>query len=155
MSLSGSWSRGRLRRFAGRSVDALRPVGRARTLTVRRVTRDFVMWEAECAGHVATPTATMTTVVGATVVRVPLGGRPIQEVAHHLRRLRSVIDAMSDDVSFVRWEGVMRAYDDYLFTACHELSVPTDLLTIGFGRHRDEERCRLERLLHEAGLPVR
>lgn len=155
MSPSGSWSQRWLPWFASRpSVTRVRATRRSRPLTVRRVSRDFALWEAECA-HGAAATATLTTVIGGQVVHVTLGDRPIEEVACHLRRLRSVMDAMSPDVSFVRWEGVIRAYDDYLFAACHELGVPTDLVTIGFGRQRDEERCRLERLLHEAGLPVR
>ena len=157
MSLTGSsWSSWRFRWFAGRSAAGARVPYPPRAITVRRVARDFALWESECADVTLRPGgASMTTVIGGQVVEVPLGDRPIQEVACHLRRLRSVIDAMTPDVSYVRWEGVMRAYDDYLFAACHELGVPTDLVTIGFGRQRDEERARLEQLLHRAGLPVR
>lgn len=155
MSLSGSWSRRRFRWFASRSATASRAPARARTLTVRGVSRDFALWETECADHAAPTRTSMTTVIGGQVVEVSLGQRPIQEVACHLRRLRLAIDVMSPDVSYVRWEGVMRAYDDYLFAASHELGLPTDLVTINFGRQRDEERARLERVLHEAGLPVR
>ena len=155
MSQSGSGPRRRFRWFASRAAVPPRVPGRARAVTVRSVARDFALWETECA-DTATPTgSTMTTVIGTHVVEVPLGQRPIQEVACHLRRLRVAIDVMPADVSFVRWEGVIRAYDDYLFAACHELGVPTDLVTIGFGRQRDEERRRLERLLQEAGLAIR
>lgn len=155
MSLSGSWPRRRFRWFAGRAFAPARAAGQARTPSVRGVARDFALWEAECADHAVPTVRTTTTVIGNQVVEVTLGQRPIEEVACHLRRLRLAIDAMSSDVSYVRWEGVMRAYDDYLFAACHELAVPTDLVTIGFGRQRDDERARLERLLHDAGLPVR
>ncbi len=155
MSPSGSRRSRWFRWFSGRSADQNRARGRTRVLTARGVARDFALWETECASTSTPTSATMTTVIGGQVVEVVLGDRPIQEVACHLRRLRSVIDAMSPDVSYVRWEGVMRAYDDYLFAACHELAVPTDLVTINFGRQRDEERARLERLLHRAGLPVR
>lgn len=159
MSLSGSpsWSSWRFRWFAGRSGGGARAgASAARALTVRRVTRDFALWETECADVTLRPDGvTMTTVIGGQVIEVVLGDRPIQEVACHLRRLRSAIDLMTPDVSYVRWEGVMRAYDDYLFAACHELGLPTDLVTINFGRQRDDERARLEQLLHRAGLPVR
>ena len=152
MSLAGSWPARRFRWFASR---AAMPRGHARTLTVRGVTRDFALWEAECTGPEFRAEASMTTVIGTHVVEVPLGQRPIQEVLCHLRRLRAAMDVMSTDVSYVRWEGVIRAYDDYLFAACHELGVPTDLVTIGFGRQRDDERARVERALERAGLGVR
>ena len=155
MSHPGSWARQRLRWFTSRAAAVPRVPTGARTLTVRGVARDFALWEAECVDSALPPTATMTTVIGTQIVEVPLGQRPIEEVACHLRRLRSAIDVMSSDVSYVRWEGVMRAYDDYLFAACHELGVPTDLVTIGFGRQRDEERQRLERVLQRAGLAIR
>lgn len=155
MSLSGSWSRWRFGWRASRSVAPPRVPGHARALTVRGVARDFALWEAECVATSAPGQPTMTTVIGNQVVEVPLGQRPIEEVACHLRRLRVAIDLMSPDVSYVRWEGVIRAYDDYLFAACHELGVPTDLVTIGFGRQRDEERERLERVLQQAGLAIR
>lgn len=154
MSLAGSWPRRRPSWwFTTRSVDARLRGGRR--ISARSVARDFGLWERELTVCAPRPGDTLTTVIGGQVVEVTVGLRPIQEVAGHLRRLRAVIDGLPPDVSFVRWEGIMRAYDDYLFAACHELGVPTDLVTIGFGRQRDEERLRLERLLHEAGLPVR
>lgn len=127
--------------------------GRARLLTTRRVERDFALWEDEL-GAAALPTA-LRTVIGDQVVEVTVGERPIQEIAGHLRRLRFALDTLPAGVSFARWEGVTRAYDDYLFAACHTLGVPTDLVTIPLGLQRDDERRRLERLLTEAGLPVR
>lgn len=154
MSLAGSWPARRFRWFTSRAEGSSR-ARRTRALTVRGVTRDFTLWEAECAATAPSTARTMTTVIGGQRVEIPLGQRPIQEVALHLRRLRLAIDAMPTDVSYVRWEGITRAYDDYLFAACHELGVPTDLVVINFGRHRDEERARLERVLGAAGLPVR
>ena len=154
MSLASSWPARRFRWFASRAEASSRARG-PKALTVRGVTRDFALWEVECADTVADARPTMTTVIGSQRVEIPLGQRPIQEVAQHLRRLRLAIDAMPADVSYVRWEGVMRAYDDYLFAACHELGVPTDLVVINHGRQRDDERARLERVLGAAGLPVR
>lgn len=103
--------------------------------------RDLRLWESE--------------ISESSTIGSQLSCLPIEQVGAQLRRLRAVVDGLPDQVSFVRWEGVMRAYDNVLCVACQQLQLPTDLLTIGFGRARDLERLRLEGLLGQAGLPVR
>jgi hypothetical protein len=88
--------------------------------------------------------------------RIPLPTcRPIEEIAHNVRRLGTVWHGGHPGRSWVKSEALRRSYDDALDEACRALDVSTDLLDLEPGTERDAERMRVEYLLTDAGLVMR
>ncbi len=88
--------------------------------------------------------------------RVPLPTcRPIEEIAHNVRRLGTEWHGGHPGRSWVKSEALRRSYDDALGEACRALDVSTDLLDLEPGPERDAERLRVEHLLAAGGLVMR
>jgi len=81
--------------------------------------------------------------------------RPIEEVAHNIRRLGGEYHGGHPGRSWVKSEALRRAYDEALDRGCRALDVTTDLLDLHPGTERDAERMRVEHLLTTAGLVMR
>jgi len=81
-------------------------------------------------------------------------GRPIEEVARSLRRLRPQVFAPAPGTTMSRRRGTTMAYDDLLAEAARALGVPDALSGMPEGTDRDAERLRLEHLLRRAGLAL-
>lgn len=79
---------------------------------------------------------------------------PIEQLAHHLRRLDHQRRNGLATRSKVWLAAVMRGYDTRLQMACHCLDIPERLESL-HGVERDLERLRLEALLEAAGLCLR
>lgn len=79
-------------------------------------------------------------------------GRPIEEIAADVARLRRQLRTIAPDVPAARREGWRRAYDDVLAECCVALGVENLLESTPPGTERDAERLRLEHLLGKAGL---
>ena len=77
--------------------------------------------------------------------------RPFECVVRDVRRLRRVYAATRTGVSFAKSEAVRRAYDDVLAEGCAALDV-THLLGVLDGEELEQERLRVERMLHRWGL---
>jgi hypothetical protein len=77
---------------------------------------------------------------------------PIEQVAADLRRLHDQLERLPAGASFIRCNGVRRAYDEVLVIACDELEVSTRLSSLPEGKMRDLERSRVEFMLGECGL---
>jgi hypothetical protein len=78
------------------------------------------------------------------------GGRPIEQVAADLRRLRVAV-ATDQHRSATHQLANRVAYDQLLMQACAMLDVPHDLGKTA-GRERDIERLRVEAELERAGI---
>jgi len=87
-------------------------------------------------------------------IEQPLG-RPIEDIARHVRRLGAEFHASHPGQSWVKSEAIRRAYDDALTEGCHALQIPTDLTDLDPGTEQDAERLRVEYLLTDAGLILR
>ena len=81
--------------------------------------------------------------------------RPIEEIAHNIRRLGGVYHGGHPGRSWVKSEALRRAYDEALDEGCRALDVSSDLLDLEPGTERDAERLRVEHLLATAGLVMR
>jgi hypothetical protein len=77
---------------------------------------------------------------------------PIEQVAADLRRLHLQLERLPAGSSFIRSNGLRRAYDEVLTIACDELEVSTRLPSLPEGKARDLERSRVEFMLGECGL---
>jgi hypothetical protein len=82
----------------------------------------------------------------------PPAGRPIEDVARALRRLRREVLAPTPGAPFARRTAAAAAYEDLLLEAARALGVEDTLSGLGQGTDREAERLRLEHLLREAGL---
>lgn len=78
-------------------------------------------------------------------------GRPIEQVAADLRRLRVAV-ATDQHRSATHQLANRVAYDQLLMQACAMLDVPHDLGKKTAGRERDIERLRVEAELERAGI---
>ncbi|MBF4765687.1 hypothetical protein ISU07_21360 [Nocardioides islandensis] len=81
--------------------------------------------------------------------------RPIEEIAHNIRRLGGGYHGGHPGRSWVKSEALRRAYDEALDEGCRALDISTDLLDLEPGTERDAERMRVEHLLATAGLVMR
>jgi hypothetical protein len=81
-------------------------------------------------------------------------GRPIEAIARDAHRLGLFFHHPPPGVSFARFEGCRRAYDDVLAEACRALDVPHLLHVLPPSPEHDRERQRVELLLGWAGLPI-
>ncbi len=79
-------------------------------------------------------------------------GRPIEDVARHLRRLRREALAPAPGAPMLRRAAAMAAYEDVLLQAASALGVPDTLSGLRPGTDREAERLRIEHLLRSAGL---
>ena len=79
-------------------------------------------------------------------------GRPIEVVARDAQRLGRRFRYVAVEVSFIRFEGTRRAYDDVLAEACEMLDVPNLMRVLSPGPELDVERQRVELALDHAGL---
>jgi hypothetical protein len=84
---------------------------------------------------------------------VPVG-RPIEAIARDVHRLGRFFHHPPPGISFARFEGCRRAYDDVLAEACRALDVPHLLQVLPPSPEHDRERQRVELLLGWAGLPL-
>jgi hypothetical protein len=88
--------------------------------------------------------------------RIPLPTcRPIEQIAHNVRRLGTEWHGGHPGRSWVKSEALRRSYDEALDEACRALEVSTDLLDLEPGTERDAERMRVEHLLTTGGLVMR
>ncbi len=79
-------------------------------------------------------------------------GRPIELIARDAQRLGQRFRYVPPDVSFARFEGRRRAYDEVLAEACRSLGVEHLLEVLPPGQELDIERLRVEAVLDRAGL---
>ena len=80
-----------------------------------------------------------------------LRGRPIEQLAADLRRLRRAV-ATDQQRSATHQLANRVAYDQLLMQACGMLAVPHDLAKATAGPERDIERIRVEAELERAGI---
>ena len=78
-------------------------------------------------------------------------GRPIEVIAQEARRLGTRFRNPPPGLSFARFEGLRRAYDDVLVEACLALELDNLLPVLVPGEERDAERVRVEWLLGRVG----
>lgn len=83
---------------------------------------------------------------------VPERRVPVEAIAADLRRLAGMRRSLRRGDSRARQQGVLRAYDEVLGTACAALDVPHALGDLPPGFDRDLERLRVEEALRAAGL---
>lgn len=79
-------------------------------------------------------------------------GRPIEEIAADVGRLRVLLRHIPPETPEAKREGWRRAYDDVLAEGCVALGVENLLASTPAGAERDAERLRVEHLLGKAGL---
>ena len=79
-------------------------------------------------------------------------GRPIEEIAADVGRLRVLLRHIPPETPEAKREGWRRAYDDVLAEGCLALGVENLLASTPAGAERDAERLRVEHLLGKAGL---
>jgi len=79
-------------------------------------------------------------------------GRPIEEIATDIRRIRAQIRQAPPGMPVARMRGWLEAYDDVLVAACHALALEERIRGVPEGAERSLERDRVERMLDEAGL---
>jgi hypothetical protein len=80
-------------------------------------------------------------------------GRPIEDIAHDARRLCHRFELSEyQRISFAKYEGLRRAYDDVLGEACDALGIDHLLSVLPAGTECDLERLRVEYLLSQRGL---
>lgn len=101
--------------------------------------RDLRLWRAELG-----PAAGLN----GSQVKLP----PFERVAADLRRVRRMMNSLPQGTSWVRVEGLNRAYDDLLCIACAQLELQTTIRSVPEGDPRHLERARVEFLLAESGL---
>jgi hypothetical protein len=82
----------------------------------------------------------------------PRPGRPIEVIARDARRLGLRFHYLPPGVSFARFEGGRKAYDDVLAEACLALGVEHLLGVLPPGPELDTERGRVEVALEWTGL---
>jgi hypothetical protein len=80
------------------------------------------------------------------------GTRPIEAIAHDAYRLGRRFRDPPHGVSFVKFEGTRRAYDQVLAEGCLVLGIPQLLGVLPPGEELDVERRRVELRLYTAGL---
>jgi hypothetical protein len=90
-------------------------------------------------------------ILGRTPPPAP-SGRPLEVVARDAQRLGRRFRYVAVEVSFIRFEGTRRAYDDVLAEACEMLDVPHLIRVLPPGPELDVERQRVELALDHAGL---
>lgn len=78
-------------------------------------------------------------------------GRPIELIARDARRLGTRFRNPPPGLSFARFEGLRRAYDDVLVEACRALELDNLLPVLVPGEERDVERVRVEYALGRVG----
>ena len=78
-------------------------------------------------------------------------GRPIELIARDARRLGQRFRSEPPGLSFAKFEGLRRAYDDVLAESCRALGLEDLLSSLPPGTQRDAERLRIEYLLAQAG----
>ena len=78
-------------------------------------------------------------------------GRPIELIARDARRLGQRFRSEPPGLSFAKFEGLRRAYDDVLAESCRALGIENLLSDLRPGTERDAERLRVEYLLTQAG----
>lgn len=78
-------------------------------------------------------------------------GRPIELIARDARRLGRRFRSEPSGLSFAKFEGLRRAYDDVLAESCRALGIEDLLSGLEPGPVRDAERLRVEYLLAQAG----
>jgi hypothetical protein len=78
-------------------------------------------------------------------------GRPIEVIARDARRLGQRFRSEPSGLSFAKFEGLRRAYDDVLAESCRALGLETPLSDLRPGAERDAERLRVEYLLAQLG----
>ena len=81
-------------------------------------------------------------------------GRPIERIAADARRLGPRFRHPPPGVSFARFEGTRRAYDDVLAEGCRALGLEHLFTVLPPGSERDAERTRVERVLHAYGFQL-
>jgi hypothetical protein len=81
-------------------------------------------------------------------------GRPIEEIAADVARLRHQLRHIPPETPVARRDGWRLAYDDVLAESCAALGVENLLASTPAGAERDAERLRVEYLLGKAGLRV-
>ncbi|CUR56954.1 conserved hypothetical protein [metagenome] len=80
-------------------------------------------------------------------------GRPIELIALDVRRLSHRFETSEfRRLSFAKYEGIRRAYDDVLGEACDALGIQHLLGVLPAGHECDLERLRVENLLSQRGL---
>ena len=79
-------------------------------------------------------------------------GRPIQEIAADVARLRHQLRTIVPGTPVARLDGWRLAYDDVLGEGCVALGIENLLESTPAGSERDAERLRIEYLLGKAGL---
>ena len=84
----------------------------------------------------------------------PPAGRPIEETARALRRVRREVLAPTPGAPMARRTATAAAYDDLLLDAARALGVEDTLSGLRPGTDREAERLRVEHLLREAGLQL-
>ena len=84
----------------------------------------------------------------------PPQGRPIEELARSLRRLRGEVLAPRPGTAMAKRRGAAAAYDDLLVQAARALGVPDSLSRVPEGADHEAERLRLEHALRESGLAL-
>lgn len=88
--------------------------------------------------------------------RAPLtpAGRPIERIAADARRLGPRFRHPPAGLSFARFEGTRRAYDDVLAEGCLALGLEHLFMVLPPGPERDAERIRVERVLDAYGFQL-
>lgn len=81
-------------------------------------------------------------------------GRPIEEIVRDVRRLGHRWHTLPHGASFAKVEGLRRAYDGALAEACAALGVVHLLTVLAVGDDLDQERRRVETLLHIWGIEL-
>lgn len=79
-------------------------------------------------------------------------GRPIEQIAHDVRRLGRQLRHPDDGRSAARITTLLRSYDAALVECCAALGYVQLLSVIPPGPEQDAERHRVERLLCRAGM---
>lgn len=82
-------------------------------------------------------------------------GRPIEQIAHHARRLWRQSRLPERGRSRAKQVAISRAYDDVLAEGCEALGFSHLLRVLPPGEEHDVERDRVEDLLEDAGLRLR
>ena len=80
--------------------------------------------------------------------------RPFELVVHDVRRLHRRFLETRSGVSYAKSEGVRRAYDGALAEGCDALGLAHLLGVLDAGGELDQERTRVEQLLHRWGLAL-
>jgi hypothetical protein len=100
--------------------------------------RDLRLWTAELQS-------------GAEPVDTTMRCPPFERVAADLRRVREMLEALPPGTSYIRVNGLRRAYDELLAIACSQLGVQTTIADLP-DTNRQLERIRVEHQLSESGL---